>query len=110
MRPNGARSRYSAACAFEKAASQTIARALALRCRIKISLRVSQPARRVKQAYINVDRMKALVYTAPRRLQMLALPDPSPKPAEALVRVRAARVCGSARHASPGRRRKRVPP
>jgi len=54
--------------------------------------------------------MKALVYTAPRQLRMLDLPDPSPKPGEVLIRIRAAGVCGSDLHGFLGRSRKRVPP
>ncbi len=54
--------------------------------------------------------MKALVYTAPRQLRMLDLPDPLPKPGEVLVRIRAAGVCGSDLHGFLGRSRKRVPP
>ncbi|MFN7998237.1 MAG: alcohol dehydrogenase catalytic domain-containing protein [Bryobacteraceae bacterium] len=54
--------------------------------------------------------MRALVYTAPRRLELLDLADPMPKPGEVLVRVRAAGVCGSDLHGFLGRSRKRVPP
>jgi len=54
--------------------------------------------------------MKALVYTAPRRLEMLELTDPVPKNGEVLVRVRATGVCGSDLHGFLGRSKKRVPP
>ena len=54
--------------------------------------------------------MRALVYTAPRRLEMLELADPVPKAGEVLVRVRAAGVCGSDLHGFLGRSKKRVPP
>jgi threonine dehydrogenase-like Zn-dependent dehydrogenase len=54
--------------------------------------------------------MKALVYTAPRRLEVLELADPVPKDGEVLVRVRAAGVCGSDLHGFLGRSKKRVPP
>jgi L-iditol 2-dehydrogenase len=54
--------------------------------------------------------MKALVYTAPRQLQILDLPDPTPKTGEVLVRIRAAGVCGSDLHGFLGHSRKRVPP
>jgi L-iditol 2-dehydrogenase len=54
--------------------------------------------------------MKGLVYTAPRRLEMLELADPVPKNGEVLVRVRAAGVCGSDLHGFLGRSKKRVPP
>jgi len=39
--------------------------------------------------------MKALVYTAPHKVEKQIHPDPSPKPGEVVVRVRAAGVCGS---------------
>lgn len=54
--------------------------------------------------------MKALVYTAPRRLEMLELADPVPKDGEVLVRLRATGVCGSDLHGFLGRSKKRVPP
>lgn len=54
--------------------------------------------------------MKALVYTAPRRLEFLDWPAPEPGPAEALVRVGAAAVCGSDLHGWLGHSRGRVPP
>jgi L-iditol 2-dehydrogenase len=62
-------------------------------------------------AYIErTDAMKALVYTAPRRLEVLQLPDPKPKSDEVLVKVRAGGVCGSDLHGFLGRSKKRVPP
>ncbi|HXJ42328.1 MAG TPA: alcohol dehydrogenase catalytic domain-containing protein, partial [Bryobacteraceae bacterium] len=54
--------------------------------------------------------MKALVYTAPRRLEMLELTDPVPTKGEVLVRIRATGVCGSDLHGFLGRSKKRVPP
>jgi threonine dehydrogenase-like Zn-dependent dehydrogenase len=54
--------------------------------------------------------MKALVYTAPRCLEMLELADPIPKDDEVLVRLRATGVCGSDLHGFVGRSKKRVPP
>ena len=54
--------------------------------------------------------MKALVYTAPRRLEMLDIAEPAPKDGEVLVKVRAAGVCGSDLHGFLGRSKKRVPP
>lgn len=54
--------------------------------------------------------MRALVYTAPHRVEMLDLTDPIPKAGEVLVRVRAAGVCGSDLHGFLGRSKKRVPP
>jgi len=54
--------------------------------------------------------MKALVYTAPRRLEMLELADPVPKAGEVLVRIHAVGVCGSDLHGFLGRSKKRVAP
>ena len=54
--------------------------------------------------------MKALVYTGPRRVELQELPQPTVKPKEALVRIRAAGVCGSDVHGFLGKNKKRVPP
>jgi len=54
--------------------------------------------------------MKALVYTAPRRLEYQEWPDPELGASEALVRIRAAAVCGSDLHGWLGHSRGRVPP
>jgi 2-desacetyl-2-hydroxyethyl bacteriochlorophyllide A dehydrogenase len=54
--------------------------------------------------------MKALVYTAPKKLEMQSWPDPELKPGDALVRVRAAAVCGSDVHGWLGHSRGRTPP
>ena len=54
--------------------------------------------------------MRALVYTAPRRLELLELADPEPKAGEVVVRIRAVGVCGSDLHGFLGRSKKRVPP
>ena len=54
--------------------------------------------------------MRALVYTAPRHLEIQDLPSPEPKPGEFLVRVRAAGVCGSDLDGFLGKSKKRVPP
>jgi len=54
--------------------------------------------------------MKALVYTGPHRLELLDLPQPSPKPGEVLLRVRAVGVCGSDLDGFRGKSKKRVPP
>lgn len=54
--------------------------------------------------------MKALVYTQPRRLELLDLPQPSLKPEEVLLRVRAVGVCGSDLDGFLGRSKKRIPP
>ena len=54
--------------------------------------------------------MKALVYTAPRKLEFKDWPDPELAAGEALVRIQAAAVCGSDLHGWLGHSRGRVPP
>lgn len=54
--------------------------------------------------------MKALVYTQPRRLELLDWPDPELGKGDALVRVGAVGVCGSDVHGWMGHSRGRVPP
>jgi threonine dehydrogenase-like Zn-dependent dehydrogenase len=54
--------------------------------------------------------MRALVYTQPHRVEMQNIPDPQPGPGEALVRVRAAGVCGSDLDGFLGHSKKRRPP
>lgn len=54
--------------------------------------------------------MKALVFTAPRRLEMQDLPVPEIGGGEALIRVRASGVCGSDLHGFLGKSKRRVPP
>jgi threonine dehydrogenase-like Zn-dependent dehydrogenase len=54
--------------------------------------------------------MKALVYTAQRRLELQDLAVPTIKPDEALVRIRAIGVCGSDLHGFLGKSKKRIPP
>ena len=54
--------------------------------------------------------MKALVYTAPHKVEVQTHPDPSPKAGEVLVRVRAAGVCGSDLLGFLGKSKKRIPP
>jgi threonine dehydrogenase-like Zn-dependent dehydrogenase len=54
--------------------------------------------------------MRALVYTAPKKLEMQSWPDPELKPGDALVRVRAVAVCGSDLHGWLGHSRGRTPP
>lgn len=54
--------------------------------------------------------MKALVYTAPHRVETQVHPDPSPGAGEVVVRVRAAGVCGSDLLGFLGKSKKRVPP
>src|SRR5256885_336269 len=54
--------------------------------------------------------MKALVYTAPHKVEAQVHPDPSPKAGEVVVRVRAAGVCGSDLLGFLGKSKKRVPP
>jgi 2-desacetyl-2-hydroxyethyl bacteriochlorophyllide A dehydrogenase len=54
--------------------------------------------------------VKALVYTAPHRVEMQTHPDPAPRPGEVVVRVRASGVCGSDLLGYLGKSKKRVPP
>src|SRR5215510_12079488 len=54
--------------------------------------------------------MKALVYTAPHKVEKQSYPDPSPRSDEVVVRVRAAGVCGSDLLGFLGKSKKRVPP
>jgi threonine dehydrogenase-like Zn-dependent dehydrogenase len=54
--------------------------------------------------------MKALVYTAPHKVETQTHPDPLPKADEVVVRVRAAGVCGSDLLGFLGKSKKRVPP
>jgi threonine dehydrogenase-like Zn-dependent dehydrogenase len=54
--------------------------------------------------------MKALVYTAPHKVETQTHPDPLPKAGEVVVRVRAAGVCGSDLLGFLGKSKKRVPP
>jgi threonine dehydrogenase-like Zn-dependent dehydrogenase len=54
--------------------------------------------------------MKALVYTAPHKVEKQTPPDPLPKEHEVVVRVRAAGVCGSDLLGFLGKSKKRVPP
>ncbi len=54
--------------------------------------------------------MKALVWTAPGKAEIQSRPDPTPKPDEVVVRVRASGVCGSDLLGYLGKSKKRVPP
>src|SRR6266849_3681092 len=54
--------------------------------------------------------MKALVYTAPRTLELQELAVPEIRSSEVRVKVRAAAVCGSDLHGFLGRSKRRVPP
>jgi L-iditol 2-dehydrogenase len=54
--------------------------------------------------------VKALVYTATRRLELQDIPAPRARDGECLVRVRAVGVCGSDLDGFLGRSKKRVPP
>src|SRR5438552_13945194 len=54
--------------------------------------------------------MRALVYTAPRELELQDVPTPRLQSGTALVRVRAVGVCGSDLEGFLGKSRKRVPP
>jgi 2-desacetyl-2-hydroxyethyl bacteriochlorophyllide A dehydrogenase len=54
--------------------------------------------------------VKALIYTAPNRVELQTAPDPKPKPDEVVVRIRASGVCGSDVLGFLGKSRKRIPP
>lgn len=54
--------------------------------------------------------MKALVYVAPRRVELRELPTPRVKSNDVLIRIRAVGVCGSDLDGFLGRSKKRVPP
>ncbi len=54
--------------------------------------------------------MKALVYTAPHKVELQSLPAPKPRPDEVIVRVREAGVCGSDVLGFLGKSKKRIPP
>src|ERR1051325_9639100 len=54
--------------------------------------------------------MKTPVFTGPKKLEYQEWADPKLEPGEALVRVRAAAVCGSDLHGWLGHSRGRVPP
>lgn len=54
--------------------------------------------------------MKALVYTAPYRVELQDLPRPQPGPGEVLIQVAAAGICGSDVHGFRGRSARRKPP
>jgi len=54
--------------------------------------------------------MKALVYTAPRRMELQDLPRPEPGSGEVLIKVEAAGICGSDVHGFRGLSARRKPP
>ncbi|MGH9328535.1 MAG: zinc-dependent alcohol dehydrogenase [Terriglobia bacterium] len=54
--------------------------------------------------------MKALVFTAPKRLEWQDWPDPELEAGEALIRIKSVGVCGSDVHGWLGKSRGRVPP
>jgi len=54
--------------------------------------------------------MKALVYVAPRKLELRDWPEPDLGPREALVRVGAAGVCGTDLHTWQGHSQRHIPP
>lgn len=54
--------------------------------------------------------MKALVYTAPGRVELRDEPDPAPGPGEVTVQIGAVGICGSDMHAFLGHDPRRVPP
>ncbi len=53
--------------------------------------------------------MKALVYTAPERMEIQQIPDPEPREGEVLLQVSAAGVCGSDLHGFLGHSPRRKP-
>src|SRR4051812_34557389 len=54
--------------------------------------------------------MKALLLSAPAKLEMVDFPDPQPAPDEVVVRVRACGICGSDIHGWDGSTGRRRPP
>lgn len=54
--------------------------------------------------------MKALLLTAPSRLELTDFPDPQPAPDEVLLRIRACGICGSDIHGWDGSTGRRRPP
>ncbi len=54
--------------------------------------------------------MKALVLTAPSKLELLDYPTPTPAPGEVLLRIRACGICGSDLHGWDGSSGRRHPP
>src|SRR5512138_2982658 len=54
--------------------------------------------------------MKALVLKEYKRLELMDVPRPEPKPNEVLVRVRACGICGSDVHGYDGSTGRRIPP
>jgi L-iditol 2-dehydrogenase len=54
--------------------------------------------------------MKALVYTAPKRIEFRDVADPAPRDGEALIRVEAVGICGSDMHAFLGHDERRPAP
>lgn len=56
------------------------------------------------------SRMKALLLTAYRRLEVTDFPTPTPGPDELLVRVKACGICGSDIHGYDGSSGRRIPP
>jgi L-iditol 2-dehydrogenase len=54
--------------------------------------------------------MKALMYLGPRKMELQDVPEPSPAPGEARVRVSAAAICGSDLHGFREASPRRIPP
>jgi L-iditol 2-dehydrogenase len=75
----------------------------ALAGRIIIGFRCASP-------FVVTARMKALLLTAPSKLELVDFPDPKPAEDEVVVRVRACGICGSDIHGWDGSSGRRNPP
>src|ERR1035438_7287349 len=56
------------------------------------------------------DRMKALLLSAYKQLDIVDMPAPKPAPDELLIRIRACGICGSDVHGYDGSTGRRLPP
>src|SRR5262249_54480951 len=54
--------------------------------------------------------MKAVVWLGPRRMELQSVPEPTPRPGEAILRVDAVGICGSELSGYLGQNSLRVPP
>ena len=54
--------------------------------------------------------MHALVYTGTNKIDFREEKDPTPKPGESLIKVKASGICGSDMHAYHGKDERRIPP